>query len=326
MTGQPSFSVIVPVYGVEKYIERCARSLFGQTYGKIQFIFVNDGTEDRSIEILDSLIDSEFPHLKDRTVIVNKENAGLPAARKTGLEYASGDYILHVDSDDYIENCAVEKIASEAERTDADLIYFDLVVEYPGRKSFRREKDYDAGRLDSFVVNLLNGKSYGYLCTKCFKRSIYDESALYFAPFPVYEDMYSSIQLIYRSKSASHLKECLYHYDRSNAGSFTAKDRSMRHYHFCANMLDLYGHFAGKIIGSPMEAAAPALMYRVAWYCCRHKFGFFADNPELPAYVASAPLGTDYYIPVFLQIFLKMYVKFKFMNSGLAKPDKLKRN
>ena len=103
MASHPSFSIIAPIYGVERYIVNCADSLLGQTYDNIQFIFVNDGTKDASIELLSKLIDKKYGALKDRIVIVNKLNGGLPAARRTGMEYATGDYILHVDSDDWVE-------------------------------------------------------------------------------------------------------------------------------------------------------------------------------------------------------------------------------
>ena len=85
-----SISLIAPVYGVEKYIAKFAVSVLEQTYQDIQFIFVNDGTKDRSMEILDELIENSYAHLKPRILIINKENGGLPSARKAGLEAAEG--------------------------------------------------------------------------------------------------------------------------------------------------------------------------------------------------------------------------------------------
>ena len=117
-------SIVVPIFGVEKYIERCARSLFEQTYDKIEFIFVNDGTKDRSMEILESLIDEKFSHLKERIVIINKENGGLPSARKAGLECAEGEYVLFADSDDWLDTNAVAKVMTVAERTGAALALY----------------------------------------------------------------------------------------------------------------------------------------------------------------------------------------------------------
>ena len=91
-------SLIVPVYGVEKYIAQFAESVLEQTYQNIQFIFVNDGTKDRSIEILNELIEVKYSNLKSRILILNKENGGLPSARKAGLEVAEGDYILFTNN------------------------------------------------------------------------------------------------------------------------------------------------------------------------------------------------------------------------------------
>lgn len=122
MTKSISFSLIAPIYGVEKYIGKFAASVLGQTYNNIQFIFVNDGTTDSSMEILNTLIENKYRQLKDQIIIINKSNEGLPAARRTGMEYATGDYILHIDSDDWLEVDAVEKIAEKAKETDSDII------------------------------------------------------------------------------------------------------------------------------------------------------------------------------------------------------------
>ena len=78
-------SLVVPIYGVEKYIRQFAESALGQTYQDLQFVFVNDGTKDRSMDILNELIEEKYQHLKSRIVIVNKENQGLPATCSTGL-------------------------------------------------------------------------------------------------------------------------------------------------------------------------------------------------------------------------------------------------
>ena len=91
MESRYKISLIVPIYGVEQYICQCAESVLAQTFDDIQFIFVNDGTKDRSMELLEALIDERFSHLKERIVIINKENGGLPSARKAGLEVAEGE-------------------------------------------------------------------------------------------------------------------------------------------------------------------------------------------------------------------------------------------
>ena len=102
----PLVSVIVPIYGVEAYIEQCARSVLGQSYPRLECIFVNDGTPDRSMEILSAVL-KEFP--QRNVVVVDKENGGLPHARWSGLEVATGEYIMHVDADDWLERLAPDQ-------------------------------------------------------------------------------------------------------------------------------------------------------------------------------------------------------------------------
>lgn len=98
----PKVSVIIPVYGVEKYIERCVRSLFEQTLDDIEYIFVDDCCLDRSIEILDNVI-KEYPNRRtDIKIVHHKENKGLAQARQSGIKVATGEYFVHCDSDDWV--------------------------------------------------------------------------------------------------------------------------------------------------------------------------------------------------------------------------------
>ena len=135
-----TISVVVPIYGVEAYIGQCAHSLLSQSWKDTEFVFVNDGTPDRSMEVLQSVLE-EFPGRDVK--IVNKENGGLPQARKSGVEASSGDYIMHVDSDDWIEPGAIEKLARKAIETDADVIhYYVRKVKADGSSHISRDKDY----------------------------------------------------------------------------------------------------------------------------------------------------------------------------------------
>ena len=172
-------SLVVPIYGVEKYIRQFAESALGQTYQDLQFVFVNDGTKDRSMDILNELIEEKYQHLKPRILIVNKENQGLPMARKTGLEHAEGEYILFADSDDWLEPDAVAKVMAKADETGADIVYFDLVKEYGHKVSYKRERDYTAAQKNDFIINIFNYKSHGYTVTKCFRKSIYEDNVIY---------------------------------------------------------------------------------------------------------------------------------------------------
>lgn len=196
MTSPLKVSIIVPVYGVEKYIAEFAVSAFEQTYPYIEYVFVNDGTKDCSIDILEKLIDEKYSHLRDSIIIVNKENGGLPAARKTGLEHATGDYIWHVDPDDWIERDSVESIVSKIRETGADVVYFNLVKEYSDRSKVKRDRPHASDARQEYVSDMYNHRSFGSLCNKCVKRSLYDNPRLIFATYSYAEDTFLTTQLV----------------------------------------------------------------------------------------------------------------------------------
>ena len=110
-------SILIPVYGVEKYIERCARSIFEQTYQNLDIVFVDDCTPDKSIEILRRVLD-DYPERKAQTRIIRHEhNQGLAAARNTAVAAATGTFLTHVDSDDWLELDAVEELVKKQVET-----------------------------------------------------------------------------------------------------------------------------------------------------------------------------------------------------------------
>lgn len=126
MTQEPyTVSILVPVYGVEKYIERCARSIFEQTYHNLDIVFVDDCTPDKSIDILKRVLD-DYPKRKAQTRIIRHEqNRGLSAARNTGMDAAKGDYIYFVDSDDYITSDCIEILMAAMQTGDWDMVTAD---------------------------------------------------------------------------------------------------------------------------------------------------------------------------------------------------------
>ena len=171
-----TISLVAPIYGVENYIEKFAESVLGQTYPHIQFIFVNDGTKDASIQVLNSVIDNGYAHLRDRIILVNKKNAGLPAARKTGMEYVTGDYVWHVDPDDWLEPGAVQTIIDFAKASNyPDLIYFDLYKEYPDKAKQKKQKDFTAEQKDVYIRSMYNHHSYGCVWNKCVNKLLFKD-------------------------------------------------------------------------------------------------------------------------------------------------------
>ena len=116
-------SVIVPVYNMEKYLEKCLKSIIDQTYKKIEIIIVNDGSTDSSIEIC-----NKFKENDNRIKIITKKNAGLGMARNTGLENANGEYVYFIDSDDYIEETLIEDNIKLIKEYKLDIVTFGAIL------------------------------------------------------------------------------------------------------------------------------------------------------------------------------------------------------
>ena len=304
-------SLIVPIYGVEKYIAKFAESALDQTYQDLQFIFVNDGTKDRSMEILRELISSRYTHLQSRIVIIDKENGGLPSARKAGLDVAEGEYVLFADSDDWMETDAVEKVMAKAEETHADIIYFDLIKEYGNRTSYKREREYTGATKDDFIVNMFNYKSFGYTVTKCFKRRLYTENVIYFPKLGMHEDIYLMSQIIFHAKSLVHIPEALYHYRKDNPDSFCAQDRLKRHVSSTTNLLDLYEHYRDNLKGSPIERVAGSILMRAGQHSIMHGYDFFEKYPYLAGDIRKTRISCRYRTAVPMQVIVKIYALFR---------------
>lgn len=304
-------SLIVPIYGVERYIRQFAESALDQSYDDIQFIFVNDGTKDRSMEILEELIEERFNHLRSRIIIVNKENGGLPSARKAGLEVADGEYILFADSDDWLEKDAVAKIVAKAEETDADIVYFDLIKEYGHKTSYKRERDYTADTRMDFIINIFNYKSHGYTVTKCFRKSIYTDNKIYFPILGMHEDIYLMSQIIFYANSLVHLPEALYHYRKDNPDSFCAQDRQKRHIASTKNLLNLYENYRDNLKGSPVEYVAGSILMRAGQHSIIHGYDFFAEFPYLAEDIRKTRISFKYRTSVLMQLVVKVYALFR---------------
>ena len=151
-----TLSLVTCVYGVEEYMEQYANSVFSQTCTDIEYVFVNDGTKDRSMQILERVIEESYAHLRKNIVIINQENQGLPMARKTGISGATGEYILFADPDDWLSPNAIEEILGKIDETDADIVYFDLIKEYGHRQSLKQEREYTAATKERWIENIFN--------------------------------------------------------------------------------------------------------------------------------------------------------------------------
>ena len=205
----PKISVIVPVYGVEKYIERCARSLFEQTLDDIEYIFVDDCTPDKSIEILEKVLD-DYPVRKPQVKIIRlKQNSGQAAVRKCGTVNATGDYLIHCDSDDWVDVTMYEKMYTKAIETDADMVWCDYYRVRDGKKELKSQKC----ECDILTVakSFFDSTLIASLCNRLYKRRLHRADFIY----PVedmHEDFVYALQLLLNSEKIEYLNSALYYY------------------------------------------------------------------------------------------------------------------
>ena len=126
MVSEIVFSLILPVYNVEKHLRKCMNSILNQTFkGNIEIILIDDGSTDQSGKICD-----EYAAINQKIKVIHKKNGGLCAARNCGMQYATGKYIWFIDSDDYIEDDALLKFYEEIEQFEWDVLLFSFFEEY----------------------------------------------------------------------------------------------------------------------------------------------------------------------------------------------------
>ena len=303
---RPLVSVIVPVYGVEKYIARCARSLFAQSWPAIEFIFVDDGSPDGSVTVLTEVLSQCEASLRERVHLIRKANEGLPKARESGMKAAHGDYILHVDSDDWLEPVAVEHLVRKAEETGADIVVFDFWKEFGHRRKLDREKDSSIADPDLFRKRLYTYASYGYVWNKFYRREICED--LYYPSYSMHEDIVFNTQALFRARKIVHLKEGLYHYNRTNAGSVTRVAQKLRRSRSARNMMDFYRRFAGEENG-PLRGVDDEIILRAAWIGLTKDKTLFRDYPELASLALKYPLKAGRFVGLGAQLILKLYLK-----------------
>ncbi len=308
-----TISIIAPIYGVENYIVEFANSILSQSYPHIEFIFVNDGTKDRSIELLEALIAQKYEHLRPQIKIVHKANGGLPAARRTGLEHATGDYIYNVDSDDWLSEGSIAKIAAKIAESGADIVYFNYVKEYPTRSSVKKERAYGAGEQRLYVRNMYNHRSFGTLCNKCVRRALFTENDIAVPKYGYAEDCFVSTQIVGLAKSVAYLDEDIYHYRKGVATALTSQQRRKRKREYALNFIDLYQ----KYCNVPQEANPVACIFddiliQAGWYSIFYRLDLFKEYPWLAEAVRGAKIrggGSD--VPILAQLLTKLVALFK---------------
>lgn len=204
----PKVSVIIPVYGVEKYIERCARSLFEQTLDDIEYLFIDDCTPDYSVDVLRNVLE-EYPNRKSQVVIHRmNQNSGQAKVREWGILNASGEYVIHCDSDDWVDTDMYQAMYDRAKAEDADMVVCDY-YESDGIEQHNHISIKLSSR-EQYIRGCICHKNSLAVWNKLIRRSLY-EGAIY-PQGSMGEDMVYSTQALMASKKIVAIDKPLYYY------------------------------------------------------------------------------------------------------------------
>ena len=213
-------SVLVPIYGVEQYIERCARSLFEQTYPNIEFVFVNDCTRDRSVEILMQVL-KDYPHRAEMVKLINHDsNRGIASTRNTALNNATGEFVSYVDSDDWLEPNAIELLVKRQIETGSDIVTGNLFIHKDKTIIKYTEPHYD--NKEQMVLMQFPPTHEHDLFRRIIRRSLFEDNHIRcIEGCNMAEDRYMMVQLCYFAKGVSAIDDFVYHYNMNNSDSYT---------------------------------------------------------------------------------------------------------
>lgn len=208
-------SILVPVYGVEKYIERCVHSLFEQTYENIEYIFVDDCSPDRSIAVLQKVL-KDYPYRKKQVKIIHHEkNHGTATAKNNAIAAMTGKFLTHVDSDDWIEKDAIEKLVKKQIETNADIVTGLMYINDDTMEDCYIEPVYKGK--NEMMINILSQDWHHELCGRLIRSSLYKENHLKFLDGVNHsEDWRMMVMLLWHANKIARLDEVVYHYVMSD--------------------------------------------------------------------------------------------------------------
>lgn len=243
-----AISVIVPIYNVAPYIERCVRSLMEQTFKNVEYIFVDDCTPDNSIDILQRVIE-EYPERKRYIKILhNDKNKGLAETRFVGMDQAEGVYVLHCDSDDWVETDMLEYMYEKAVQKNADIVCCEAFKERSDGK-FRYQYKYEEETIENGLLSLQVEEIHIAIWNKLIKKTLFTEHNIRnYNGINMGEDSALTIRLRYYSKKTVIVHKPFYHYNRINNNSMVAntKESSVKEKILLAKYLEDFFEEIGK--------------------------------------------------------------------------------
>ncbi len=228
MRINPKVSVIIPVYNVETYLEKCVESVLNQTFRDMEIIVVNDGSTDNSRKILE-----EIKSKDDRIIIFDKKNEGLSSARNAGIDMAKGEYLAFIDSDDWVDERYIEKMYHICVQYDCDIVQcsymdvFDNVFQLAANsEAFISTPSFYTGKEFSYAMYTLLSWRCNLTWNKLYKKSLFGN--IRFPHGKIHEDEFTIYKLIWKSKKIASISDKLYYYRRREGSIMTRPYRKER--------------------------------------------------------------------------------------------------
>lgn len=262
-------SIIIPVYNTEKYLSKAIESVLNQTFSDFEIIIINDGSEDNSGKIADC-----YSMNHEKIKVIHKDNEGLGYARNTGLKYANGDYILFLDSDDYIDKYTLEKVYNKAKNTNSDITVFNM----------RKVRECDGSVIEEQFLNLndeiVDMKSIGineyfknyffpYIhgheaCNKLYKSELIKKSQVLFDKndYICSEDLLFNLKLIPYIQTIASINESFYNYVQRENSLMNTPYRNNLNYRF-TNLINTFYEYINQFKDIDLENEISILSYNL---------------------------------------------------------------
>ena len=257
-------SILVPVYGVEQYIERCSRSLFEQAYSCIEYVFVDDCSPDNSISVLKSVIQEYPERAKNTRILRHDKNRGLAASRNTAISAANGLFVIHVDSDDWLEPNAVQLLVNKQIETGADIVSGSAYMHTRNGVEELYEPVYQ--NKEEMVLQQLKYSWDHVIWRRLIRRSLYTDNGIECLDgCDMAEDRYQMALLSFYANSFSRIDEYVYNYEKRNEGSIMSQrggERIVRKgFQYLSNWIGITDFYFGKNEVFYNEAAKQTVLY-----------------------------------------------------------------
>lgn len=285
-------SVIVPIFNVEAYIERCVVSLMEQTLGDVEYIFVDDASPDTSVNILQEVLKRYPDRQSNVTIITHKENKGVSLARNTGLSVAKGEYIYHCDSDDYVELNMLELLYTKAKENDADIAWCDFAMDYGDKLDYCKMFEPNNNDKNQLIKDYL---SYGWnvLWNMIVKRVIYTSNNITaYDGLNFTDDFGLTARLVFYANKIVYIPQTLYIYNRANQSSIIHQElRADKRSRMILDEITI----CDKIISFYIEKGEwDILKQELSWRILKAKRGWLYDTSKWEEYLNLYPESNEY--------------------------------